>query len=1359
MMDGLPYGTYYSTAPVVLSGLTTGDHTLILYLVDNANIPLTPVVSDTVIFSVSVTPPNVHSIYEIQYTADDSGNSPYADQEVTTGGIVTATFSLGYFIQSGSGPWSGLYVYDNIHHPLVGDSILAVGTVKEYFSMTELNLVTSMVVYSGFTPPTPSPVNCSEVNAEEWEGVLVSVAMVNCVNPSYGTGIWQIQDGSGTTLVHNLLYSYTPTLGEYYDVTGCVYFTFSEFRIEPRSEADITHHVSYIYGYNAHPVNSTIPIGPIHLSKNISGIETSIADQTGMEFIAGSSWANGVWYGNTHNETNSSLVTLDPETGTRSFIGYMGYQFTDIAYDWTTQIMYGISYDGSYTWLHSVDLNTGETTLIGYIGSILGIGLGCDQNGDLYMVDLSNDALYYIDKYSGSPEYIGDIGFDANYAQSIEFDNQTFTMYYTAYDDTYGGQFMTLDLTSGNATLVYAFDGTMEVTGLAIPNEPLSGGLTHDAGISAILSPFGEGSWGLAEPVTVTIQNYGTASLGSVLVSYSIDNNTPVVETWSGFLPAGATVNYTFSQTVALPLNNVDYSLLAWTDLPGDIDEKNDTAYALAIDTNSVYCAVEATICDEFISRVQFLTIDNVTGCSPGGYADYSGQSVIMDHGQTAIVTITNGPPVYTYDYCGIWVDWNHNADFTDEDPITVTGGISFYSADITVPDDALPGPARMRVRITYNITPSPCGTNSYGEAEDYTIVVTNPETIDVGVTAIISPVSSAALSAAEPISIMVKNFGNVPVSDIPVWYTIDGGAMVVEGIFETLQPLDSLIYTFLQPGDFSLEDHTYSLLVSTALLLDANPANDPFLLPITHPAPLSHIITSAPVLETCPGSLSVPLIIQNGDGIASLSLTLGFDSAVLSFSGFQNPNPLLSEGFLIVNATGSQALMGWYSIYPVTISEDTLLELLFTAQTGYSSLTWITQNTGACQYTDIDNLSLPAVFVDGSVTVSGCSGINGTYTYNNPVESVLSQVTVKLKQANAVVDQTITDELGNYGFNGITMGSYVLEAITDKAAGGFNSSDALLVLRHFTGLNFLTGMYLIAADVDGSGYVNAGDALLIAKRFVGLIPSFPVGDWYFPNDTVDLPFNTIVSQAAKGLCYGDVDGSYHPAVKSQPGVNLMMKGISPVNMYDRVELPLYVEENAEVGAVSLVIRVTDNSVRLLDVKSEDEGNIMFNTIGKEWRIAWYGLKTKYLQAGDVLLTLVIQPGEDEGSLFGKDFLIPEGPSELADPAGLVLPDLSLSYPCLVKENNVFSLGQNQPNPVTGQAVIPYYLAEDGQVSLRITDMLGREVITLMNEFQSAGEHRVSVPDKVLSEGVYTYFLSVNNGKTGFRDAKRMVVR
>ncbi|MDP3463207.1 MAG: GEVED domain-containing protein [Bacteroidales bacterium] len=125
---------------------------------------------------------------------------------------------------------------------------------------------------------------------------------------------------------------------------------------------------------------------------------------------------------------------------------------------------------------------------------------------------------------------------------------------------------------------------------------------------------------------------------------------------------------------------------------------------------------------DEYISQVSFGSIENTTGSN--GYGDYTALSEIVMPGQPIDVVIQNGNP-YSGDQVGVWVDWNQDEVFNDEE-ITVAGspGMGPYTATIIPPMSALPGLTRMRVRLTYTGSVDPCGTTQYGEVEDYSLYV-----------------------------------------------------------------------------------------------------------------------------------------------------------------------------------------------------------------------------------------------------------------------------------------------------------------------------------------------------------------------------------------------------------------------------------------------------------------------------------------------------------------------------------------------------------------------------------------------------------------------------------------------------------
>ena len=70
-----------------------------------------------------------------------------------------------------------------------------------------------------------------------------------------------------------------------------------------------------------------------------------------------------------------------------------------------------------------------------------------------------------------------------------------------------------------------------------------------------------------------------------------------------------------------------------------------------------------------------------------------------------------------------------------------------------------------------------------------------------------------------------------------------------------------------------------------------------------------------------------------------------------------------------------------------------------------------------------------------------------------------------------------------------------------------------------------------------------------------------------------------------------------------------------------------------------------------------------------------------------------------------------------------------------------FQLEQNFPNPFNPSTIIKFSLSKTNNVKLVVSDMLGREVATLIDETKSAGNHSVTFNAANLSSGVYLYSL------------------
>ena len=241
------------------------------------------------------------NIYDIQ---GQTAITPYQGQTVSTGGVVTAAFGADFFLQSGTGPWNGVFVYNSGYFPAIGDSIIVTAEVDEYYDLTELKNVSDYYYISSNNPlPDPVVLATGDVWDEQYEAVLVRVENAECVrDTSYG--MWFVNDGSGDCLIHNsAVYSFNYSIGSFYDITGPLKYDFGEFKIELRGADD---------------VEASVDVFPPHIndvqlfSATVMHVNfTEDLDQTTAETLSNYQINNGVTVSNAvHHSFDKKKVIL-----------------------------------------------------------------------------------------------------------------------------------------------------------------------------------------------------------------------------------------------------------------------------------------------------------------------------------------------------------------------------------------------------------------------------------------------------------------------------------------------------------------------------------------------------------------------------------------------------------------------------------------------------------------------------------------------------------------------------------------------------------------------------------------------------------------------------------------------------------------------------------------------------------------------------------------------------------------------------------------------------------------------------------------------------------------------------------------
>jgi len=89
-----------------------------------------------------------------------------------------------------------------------------------------------------------------------------------------------------------------------------------------------------------------------------------------------------------------------------------------------------------------------------------------------------------------------------------------------------------------------------------------------------------------------------------------------------------------------------------------------------------------------------------------------------------------------------------------------------------------------------------------------------------------------------------------------------------------------------------------------------------------------------------------------------------------------------------------------------------------------------------------------------------------------------------------------------------------------------------------------------------------------------------------------------------------------------------------------------------------------------------------------------------------------------------------------------------------IEDLNSFSLHQNYPNPFNPSTNLSFVIGHSSFVSLKVFDVLGKEVATLVDEFRNAGAYEINFDASDLPSGIYFYRMTAGN----FTETKKMIL-
>ncbi|MEI6767222.1 MAG: T9SS type A sorting domain-containing protein, partial [Bacteroidota bacterium] len=434
-----------------------------------------------------------------------------------------------------------------------------------------------------------------------------------------------------------------------------------------------------------------------------------------------------------------------------------------------------------------------------------------------------------------------------------------------------------------------------------------------------------------------------------------------------------------------------------------------------------------------------------------------------------------------------------------------------------------------------------------------------------------------------------------------------------------------------------------------------------------------------------------------------------------------------------------------------------------------------LTLSAGSCNATDAVVVNFGNVYtISGSVNYQ-----NRTAPYSLYNASYETKIYLYNFGGTLPIDSTLLKPDGTYVTSYVPAGDYSLCAKTKRGWNGVNATDALVIQKYMVGALSLSWIYKQAAYTRNYGTgPNSTDALIINKRWTKKINSFQNGDWVFSamdpgldsawlnncslNNVLqrNLNFkrtitNSNITVNIGALCVGDVNGSRY-AAQLKTSIQPTVRGEVQLGSGSIIEIPVYLNTSAELGAISLIFSepqrygiIESVSLSGRELNSEED-DFSYNISEGQVYFGWNSLTPWVINPEEPFLTLKVRTNNNFSD--GDEFLATGEISEMefAGVDGEALSGISLEAPLVRYDNNLveLSLARCLPNPVTSNASFSYFLPGKGAIKLALFNMLGECVKTIVNEVQNAGNHTITSDLSDLSNGLYSYKILFDDGSS-----------
>jgi subtilisin family serine protease len=1048
--------------------------------------------------------------------------------------------------------------------------------------------------------------------------------------------------------------------------------------------------------------------------------------------------------------------------------------WTDLTANPVDGQLYATTSNGSASFIYLIDPTDGSATRLAQIsGAPIVISFAVDEFGVVYGLEISSDELLEINPATGATSVIGSVGFDANFAQGMDYDLATGRLYLAAYNNDTGGELRIADVETGATTLVGPLGGGDELGYLALnsvgfvrPNllaGTIAGGASADVELTITAENLYEGTYSGELQVVSDLPGMPMEGVDVQLAvdadpELALDVDSLVYD--SLFIGLDETQAALVSNTgradmeVSLSLDGsddfafVDGVATSFT-LPAGVSREIPITFAPSSDgpLTAALTVNAGGAGTETVALVGVGLLPPEVVLSPAAFdlqaypgqqytrtlrmANTGGNPLVFSSNETVVAQPDAAAPAAVYEDVAL------AEDFEDGIPATWT-----------VVDNAGTG-------VVWQLNDAYDSGNYAGTGNAATVDSDFAGSVPYD-TELITPTLTA--TEAMTLEFLVNFQAFLPDDDqfFDVDFSTDGGATWTNalrldddtppnGLFvENGGVLQSIaVASYVDPGtDFQARFRYYTTSSGFdwyAQVDDVRIVRNTF--EYVSYAPTSGTVAPGDTLDVVytidatglPGgtyqvdytfttndpqvpSATVPLTLNV---IESLAVTpapgTGEDEVVHPNETFTVPLNVQSLDDLAVES------------YELTLDFDASL---FEAES--------VETTGTLS----EGLTLVSNVTEGSVQIAAAdagaeaAGAPTPVLFSIEGEGTLVTVTFRAKEALGVGEMTLSGVQFNEGQPAATGGSasVTVGPLYGDASLNLDVSafDAALVLQQVVGLTALNEAAFTSAEVSGNGALSAFDAALILDYASRLRDCFPV------EEGCEAP----AALAAKS-------GSAPALAWGAPSVQTDAK--TDAESGQRVDLPIVLTGSGDVRAFKLQTTVDAEALTIEAVESTlPEGWQVAHRIGEDGTFALAAFGPTPLPSGTLARVQARWLAPDtEMTLAGRATLNEAAPDDVATASLVTLPEK-------------FALHGNFPNPVQARTQIGLDLPAAATVNLDVYDLLGRRIQSIRDKAMKAGTNRMlSLDFGRYAAGMYFYRVTVQmeNGDRQVDTGRLTVVR